>query len=80
MQVELHLLEVGGPRGATCAVGREGLRRHAQLLRHVVDRHRRCRLEVIGGEPSISQRTELEGKAQARVGLPVLVDRPVIGL
>ena len=80
MQVELHLLEVGGPRGATCAVGREGLRRHAQLLRHVFDRHRRRRLEVIGCKPEIPQRTELEGKAQAGMGLAVLVDYLSIGV
>ena len=80
MQVGLHLLEVGGPRGSPCAVGREGLGRHTQLLRHVFDRHRRRRLEVIGCKPEIPQRTELEGKAQACMGLAVLVDGPVIGL
>ena len=80
MQVGRHLLEVGGLRGSTCTVGGEGLGRHSQLLRHGLDSRRRRRLELIGCEPSIPQRTELESKAQACLGLTVLVDHLVIGL
>ena len=40
VQVRLHVLEIGRPRGPTCAVRRERLGRHAQLLRHGLDRSR----------------------------------------
>ena len=80
MQVDLHLLEMGGPCGASGAVGGEILRGDRQLLRHVLAHRGWRRLEIVGRKPSIPQRTELEGKPQTHMGLAVLVDDPVIGL
>jgi hypothetical protein len=50
------------------------------LAGNIEDRVLRGRAEVIGGKAQIAQGTELQGKTQASMGLPLVVDKLLIGV
>ena len=80
MEVKLHLLEVGRACGSPGTVRQEHLRRHSQLVCDICHGRRRRCPQVIGGKPQIPEGTELQGKAQAGMGLAVLIDGALIRL